>query len=121
MEHKINNIEDINWDDVFPAEDILIWQGKKWSFSDFVGNFPGAGGPVIETVDTPKEYFCVHSMQKLEFFKFDSSFLGDDDAEDISFLLPSEWSEEERIEWFEQYKIDRLAQEEVRREMLNTK
>ena len=121
MEHRIEKIEDINWDEVFPAEDILLWKGRKWSFSDYVGNFPGAGGPVIETVDEPKLFFCVHSMQELKFYNFDSSFLGDGIDEEIAYLLPADWSEKEINEWYEQYKIDRLAQEEVRQERLLNK
>ena len=120
MEHKIKNISDIDWDLIFTGQDILIWQNRKWAFTELVGHFPDAGGPVIITISEPKKYFCLHSSLELEYFEFDGSFL-DDSGENLEFLLPLQWSKKERNEWFGQYKKDRLAQEKTRDEMLQSK
>lgn len=121
MEFKLNSLQEIDWDEVFPAEDTIIWKNEKWLFSDYTGHFSGAGGQVLETENEPKRYYDSQNNLELKFFVFDDSFLGNDSKGEIEFLLPANWSDDQKNEWFEQYKIDRLAQEDVRREMLSLK
>jgi hypothetical protein len=120
MEFKVDNIADLDWDAIYPADDILIWQGQKWRFADVVGHFPDAGGPVIETMAEPRRYFCAHSMKELAYFAFPDDFLRSEKQGEIRFLLPRDWSEKDLEEWFEHYKSERESREQVRDQMLGS-
>ena len=113
MEVRIESLQDINWDEIYPAEDILIWNDEKWQFSDLVGHFPGFIGPVIESAADEKIYIDVGTGIRLTFYSIEDSFLGDKSEGSIDFLLPAAWADEQLQNWKEQYIIDRLAQEDT--------
>lgn len=120
MEFRVKDLNKIDWDEVFPGEDVIIWDNKKWRFSDIPGHFPGFVGPVLETVDDPQQYVDTKTGEELKFFSFDDSFLNDNAEGEIGYLLPVSWDDDQLKKWFEQYKIDRNSQEDVRNEMLDT-
>ena len=118
MEVQIKDLRKIDWDVIFPAEDIILWDKRKWKFSDIPGHFPGAAGPVLETLDKPIRFYDILTLQELSFYEFDDDFLVDNAEGKVEFLLPTSWTEDQILKWFDQYKLDRSSQENVRNEML---
>jgi hypothetical protein len=116
---KVDKLTEIDWEEFYPVEDSILYLGEEWHCSEFVAHLPGQAGIVIENKNLPKRYIDSASGKELAFFPFPGEFLAGEEKGEIDFLLPLEWDDNQRQAWYEQYKNDRLAQEETREQMLS--
>ncbi len=116
--YRVKNFEEIDFVAVNPSEDVFeLENGKKYRFSDHICHNCWSGGTVLETVEGETDYFCLLCQNHLTWRKFENDFLPPT-GDMLDFLLPVEWGEEELNEWWKEYKIKRLAEEEVKNQIL---
>lgn len=115
---KINNFSEIEFETVDANADIFqLPDGQQFCFSEYVCHICWAGGTVLESLDSPKTYHCVLCGRELIWHEFENDFiepLGDR----LSFLLPVDFGETEKNNWYQEYRKSRSAQEKVRENIL---
>ncbi len=116
--HKVKDFSDIDFVAIDPATDSFVLPGDEtYYFSDHMCDDCWAGGTVLETRKGRKKYYCVLCNNFLSWNTFRNDFLPPT-GDDLKFLLPREWSDEKKQQWFEEFKKRRLAQEKVRENIL---
>ncbi len=116
--YKIKDFSEIDFVKINPAEDVFVLpDGKEYQFSDHICDFCWAGGTVLESAGNEKKYVCTLCHNELTWHEIKNDFLPPT-GDTLRFLLPESWSQERIKEWFEGYKERRLAQEEVRKDIL---
>lgn len=71
----------------------------------------------METVEGNKKYQCIQCGYELEWEKFLNDFVPPT-GDMLDFLLPKNWSREEKNKWFEEYKERRIEEEKIREDIL---
>jgi predicted DsbA family dithiol-disulfide isomerase len=116
--YKVKDFTEIDFVSVDPSCDkIILPDGAAYFFSDYMCDNCWTGGTVLETDKGKKKYYCVLCNHFLSRVTFRNDFLPPT-GDEMKFLLPRDWSGEEKQKWYEEFKIRRLAQEKVREHIL---
>lgn len=116
--HEISRFSDIDFVNVDPMKDEFVLPGgEKYLFSDHMCDFCWSGGTVLETSAGKKKYYCVVCQNYLDWCEFENDILPPK-GDKLRFLLPEEWSGENKNKWYEDFKKRRLEQEKVCKHIL---
>ncbi len=116
--YNINKFSEIDFVNIDPMQDRFVMpNGEMFRFSDHMCHFCWSGGTVMETVEGNKKYQCIQCGYELEWEKFLNDFVPPT-GDMLDFLLPKNWSREEKNKWFEEYKERRIEEEKIREDIL---
>ncbi len=116
--YQIKNFSEIDFVNVDAVQDrFILPSGEVYRFSDHICHYCWSGGTVLETDEGEKKYFCLQCGNKLAWSKFVNDFL-EPKGDTLEFLIPEHWTNEEKQQWYEDYKERRLAEEKVREDIL---
>ncbi len=117
--YKIKKFSEIDFVEVDPSSDeFKLPDGEMYHFSDHMCDFCWSGGTVLETSEGEKKYYCVICRNFLDWCEHKNDFLPPK-GDMLRFLLPEKWSEEEKNQWYDDFKKRRLEQEKVRKRILD--
>ena len=116
--YQIKNFSEIDFVNVDAVQDrFILPNGEVYRFSDHICHYCWSGGTVLETDEGEKKYHCLQCGNKLAWSEFINDFL-EPKGDTLEFLIPEHWTEEEKQQWYQDYKERRLAEEKIREDML---
>lgn len=117
-EYHIGDFSEIDFVNIDASRDCFVLPGgEKYMFSDDMCDHCWTGGTVLEFEGKEKQYYCVLCQNKLKWVEILNDFLRPK-GDKFKFLLPIQWSQNEIEKWYDQFKQRRLAEEQVRKQIL---
>ena len=116
---QITSFSDIDFVSVDASQDeFVLPSGDVYRFSDHMCDSCWTAGTVLQSNQKKPHYFCVLCNNDLEFVKFTNDFL-EPTGDKLQFLLPKKWADADRKAWYQDFKDRRLAQEEIRKNIMS--